>query len=51
MISIAKEVEDNPELVQNAPYSTRISRVDEVTAARKPILRWKPSSTASQAAD
>jgi glycine dehydrogenase subunit 2 len=42
MRSIAKEVEDNPELVKTAPHSTRVSRLDEVTAARKPILRWKP---------
>jgi glycine dehydrogenase subunit 2 len=42
MISIAKEVEENPELVKTAPHNTRTSRVDEVTAARKPVLRWKP---------
>jgi glycine dehydrogenase subunit 2 len=42
MISIAKEVEDDPELVKTAPHNTRTSRVDEVTAARKPVLRWKP---------
>ena len=42
MISIAKEVETDPQLVKNAPYNTRTSRVDEVTAARKPVLRWKP---------
>jgi glycine dehydrogenase subunit 2 len=41
MISIAKEIEENPDLVKGAPYSTRTSRVDEVTAARKPIVRWK----------
>ena len=51
LISIAKEVEDNPELVLKAPHNTRTSRVDEVTAARKPIVRWKPKSTASKAAD
>ncbi len=51
MISIAKEVEENPELLKNAPHSTRTSRVDEVTAARRPIVRWKPQPTASQAAD
>src|SRR5204863_4676326 len=33
MISIAGEVEDNPELVKTAPHGTRTSRVDEVTAA------------------
>jgi glycine dehydrogenase subunit 2 len=43
MISIAKEVEADPQMVKNAPYGTRTSRVDEVTAARKPVLRWKPA--------
>jgi len=41
MISIAKEVEDDPGLVTSAPHSTRTSKVDEVTAARKPVVRWK----------
>ena len=51
MKSIAEEVEQNPELVLKAPHSTRTRRVDEVTAARKPVVRWRPKSTASQAAD
>ncbi|HTX75832.1 MAG TPA: hypothetical protein VMD29_06465, partial [Terracidiphilus sp.] len=42
MRSIAREVEETPELVKTAPHSTRVSRLDEVTAARKPVLRWKP---------
>lgn len=42
MRSIAKEVEETPELVRSAPHSTRVSRLDEVQAARKPVLRWKP---------
>jgi glycine dehydrogenase subunit 2 len=42
MISIAREVEADPQLVKSAPHSTRIGRVDEVTAARKPVLRWNP---------
>jgi glycine dehydrogenase subunit 2 len=42
MISIAREVEENPETVTKAPHNTRISRVDEVGAARKPVLRWRP---------
>ncbi|MGH9683253.1 MAG: aminomethyl-transferring glycine dehydrogenase subunit GcvPB [Candidatus Acidiferrales bacterium] len=42
MRSIAAEAESNPELVKTAPHSTRIGRLDEVAAARKPILRWKP---------
>jgi len=43
MISIAKEIETDPQMVKAAPHSTRTSRVDETTAARKPILRWKPA--------
>ncbi len=42
MISIAKEVEEETEKVTSAPHLTRTTRVDEVTAARKPIVRWKP---------
>jgi len=42
MISIAREVEHDPDLVKNAPHLTRTSRVDEVAAARKPVLRWRP---------
>jgi glycine dehydrogenase subunit 2 len=41
MRSIAKEVEETPDLVKSAPHSTRVSRLDEVAAARKPVLRWK----------
>jgi len=44
MRSIAKEVEETPELVKTAPHSTRVSRLDEVAAARKPVLRWKKDS-------
>jgi len=39
---IAREAEEQPELVLSAPHSTRVGRMDEVQAARKPILRWKP---------
>jgi glycine dehydrogenase subunit 2 len=42
MKSIAQEAIDSPELSRNAPNSTRLSRLDETAAARKPILRWKP---------
>jgi glycine dehydrogenase subunit 2 len=51
MISIAQEVENDPELVLKAPHSTRTSRVDETKAARVPILRWQPDAKQSQAAD
>ena len=51
MKSIAKEAESDPELVKTAPHSTRVRRLDEVGAARKPILRWKPAEKRSNAAD
>src|ERR1700739_1673139 len=38
---IAREAEEKPELVQTAPHTTRLQRLDETAAARKPILRWK----------
>lgn len=37
--TIAKEAKTQPDLLQNAPHYTAVRRVDEVTAARKPILR------------
>jgi glycine dehydrogenase subunit 2 len=45
MKSVAREVEEEPQTVLAAPHSTRISRLDETAAARKPVLRWKPSTT------
>jgi glycine dehydrogenase subunit 2 len=42
MKSIAQEVEGDPQTVLDAPHSTRVSRLDETAAARKPVLRWKP---------
>jgi glycine dehydrogenase subunit 2 len=47
MRSIAREAEENPELVKSAPHNTRIGRLDEAVAARKPILRWKAKKTSS----
>jgi glycine dehydrogenase subunit 2 len=41
MRAIAKEAEETPDLVKKAPHTTRIGRIDEAAAARKPILRWK----------
>ncbi len=43
MRSIAEEAATNPDLVKTAPHSTRVRRLDEVGAARKPILRWDPT--------
>jgi len=49
MRSIAREAVEDPELVLNAPHSTRIGRLDEAAAARKPVLRWIPKAKADAA--
>lgn len=41
MRTIATEADTSPEMVKGAPYTTVISRLDEVSAARTPILKWK----------
>jgi len=51
MKSIAKEAAETPDLVKSAPHTTRVRRLDEVAAARKPVLRWKPNGRRSEAAD
>ncbi|HUD22171.1 MAG TPA: hypothetical protein VMQ60_04945, partial [Acidobacteriaceae bacterium] len=38
---IAREAAENPEFVRSAPHTTRLRRLDETAAARKPVLRWK----------
>lgn len=48
MQSIAQEVEEDAELVRTAPHSTRVSRLDETAAARKPVLRWKSETSHSK---
>ena len=41
MINIAREAQDNPELLKEAPCFSKVSRIDEVQAARNPILKWE----------
>ncbi|OGP77842.1 MAG: glycine dehydrogenase (aminomethyl-transferring) [Deltaproteobacteria bacterium RBG_16_49_23] len=40
MIVIAKEAEENPDLLRQAPRKVKVRRLDEVMAARKPKLKW-----------
>jgi glycine dehydrogenase subunit 2 len=42
--AIVKEAEESPELVKGAPHLTRLGRLDEARAARKPRLRWSKVS-------
>jgi glycine dehydrogenase subunit 2 len=43
MIMIAKEAEENPDLLRQAPQRVKVRRLDEVLAARKPKLKWNPN--------
>ena len=38
--AIVAEAEADLAFVQNAPHNTPVERVDEVAAARRPVLRW-----------
>jgi glycine dehydrogenase subunit 2 len=40
MVAIAEEAKTDPEALHQAPTRTKVRRVDEVRAARKPVLRW-----------
>jgi glycine dehydrogenase subunit 2 len=42
MLRIAAEADAEPDKVKSAPHTTIFGRMDEVTAARRPMLRWKP---------
>ncbi|MGD0153844.1 MAG: aminomethyl-transferring glycine dehydrogenase subunit GcvPB [Thermacetogeniaceae bacterium] len=41
MLAIAREAEDHPEQVKDAPRKAVIRRVDETGAARNPVLKWQ----------
>ena len=43
MKEIARETEENPEILHTAPHNTPVRRLDDVTAARQPNLRWEMS--------
>jgi len=40
MIQIAKEAEETPDIVLEAPHYTKVNRLDETLAARKPVLKY-----------
>ena len=45
MLKIAVEARENPQLLKDAPHSTPVRRLDEVTAARRPNLRYVIAAT------
>nr|HID13229.1 glycine dehydrogenase subunit 2 [Anaerolineae bacterium] len=42
LLRIAEEARTDPDLLHEAPHNAPVRRLDEVRAARKLILRWKP---------
>jgi len=42
LLAIAEEAHRDPERLHRAPEHTRLSRLDETRAARRPVLRWEP---------
>jgi glycine dehydrogenase subunit 2 len=42
--TLLRITEEPAELLHEAPHTTPISRPDEVTAARKPVMKWTPQA-------
>jgi len=41
LLAIAEEARRDPAKLRNAPHRTRLARLDETRAARRPVLRWQ----------
>ncbi|MGC9522570.1 MAG: aminomethyl-transferring glycine dehydrogenase subunit GcvPB [Anaerolineae bacterium] len=40
LLQIAEEAHEDPDLLHDAPHTAPVRRLDEVQAARNPVLRW-----------
>jgi glycine cleavage system P protein (glycine dehydrogenase) subunit 2 len=47
MKEIARDAEENPDVLHTAPHNTPVRRLDDVRAARNPDLRWQMKGQAS----
>ena len=41
LLAIAREAEEEPQVVKEAPHTAPVDRLDEATADRRPVLRWR----------
>ena len=41
LLAIAEEARTDPAKLRQAPHRTRLARLDETRAARRPVLRWQ----------
>jgi len=48
MKEIAREAEENPEILRTAPHNTPVRRLDNVRAARQPDLRWRTGTSSKK---
>lgn len=46
MKQIAKDAQEDPEVLKTAPHHTPVGRLDETLAARKPVLKWTKGDNA-----
>ncbi len=44
LAEIDREIDSDPEMVRSAPHTMPIARLDEVQAAREPVLKWEPEA-------
>jgi glycine dehydrogenase subunit 2 len=42
--AILDEAKDDPEVARTAPHTTPVRRLDEAGAAKRPVVRWRPTS-------
>ena len=45
MLAIDQEARSDPDQLRRAPQRTIVGRLDEVKAAREPVLRWTPEDS------
>jgi glycine dehydrogenase subunit 2 len=48
MKEIAREAEENPEILHTAPHNTPVRRLDTVRAVRQPDLRWRMGTSSKK---
>jgi glycine cleavage system P protein (glycine dehydrogenase) subunit 2 len=44
--AILDEAKDDPEVARTAPHTTPVRRLDEAGAAKRPVVRWRPTQPA-----
>jgi glycine dehydrogenase subunit 2 len=48
MLQIAREAQESPDLLHEAPHNTPVGRLDEVAAAKHLNVRWRPETGGEQ---